>query len=70
MGRKIIRIRIPKPVKEVIESSEAAYAAFADRILHSYPTMDRKKTIEEMKHKLRVVQINRDGNLRAVTEVR
>ena len=52
------------------ESSEAAYAAFADRILHSYPTMDRKKTIEEMKQKLRVVQINRDGNLRAVTEVR
>ncbi len=52
------------------ESSEAAYAAFADRILHSYPTMDRRKTIEEMKQKLRVVQINRDGNLRAVTEVR
>jgi len=52
------------------ESSDAAYAAFADRILHSYPTMDRKKTIEEMKTKLRVVQINRDGNLRAVTEVR
>lgn len=52
------------------ESSEAAYEAFADRILHSYPTMDRKKTIEEMKKKLRVVQINRDGNLRAVTEVR
>jgi len=52
------------------ENSDAAYAAFADRILHSYPTMDRKKTIEEMKQKLRVVQINRDGNLRAVTEVR
>lgn len=52
------------------ESSEAAYAAFADRILHSYPTMDRGKTIQEMKNKLRVVQINRDGNLRAVTEVR
>lgn len=52
------------------ESSEAAYAAFADRILHSYPTMDRMKTIDEMKKKLRVVQINRDGNLRAVTEVR
>jgi type II secretion system protein E len=52
------------------ENSEAAYAAFADRILHSYPTMDRKKTIEEMHQKLRVVQINRDGNLRAVTEVR
>ena len=52
------------------ENSDAAYAAFADRILHSYPTMDRKKTIEEMKQKLRAVQINRDGNLRAVTEVR
>ncbi len=52
------------------ESSEAAYEAFADRILHSYPTMDRQKTIGEMKKKLRVVQINRDGNLRAVTEVR
>ena len=51
------------------ESSSAAYEAFADRILHSYPTLDRRKTIEEMHHKLRVVQINRDGNLRAVTEV-
>ena len=51
------------------ENSEAAYEAFMDRILHSYPTMDRKKTIEEMHKKLRVVQINRDGNLRAVTEV-
>ena len=51
------------------ESSTAAYEAFVDRILHTYPTMDRKKTIEEMHHKLRVVQINRDGNLRAVTEV-
>ena len=52
------------------ENSEAGYAAFSDRMLHSYPTMDRKKTIEEMHQKLRVVQINRDGNLRAVTEVR
>ena len=51
------------------ESSEAAYQAFTDRILHTYPTIDRKKTIEEMRQKLRVVQINRDGNLRAVTEI-
>lgn len=51
------------------ESSEAAYKAFVDRILHSYPTIDRGKTMEEMRNKLRVVQINRDGNLRAVTEV-
>jgi len=51
------------------ESSEAAYQAFTDRILHTYPTIDRAKTIEEMHKKLRVVQINRDGNLRAVTEV-
>ena len=51
------------------ESSEAAYQAFVDRIMHSYPTIDRTKTIGEMQKKLRVVQINRDGNLRAVTEV-
>ena len=51
------------------ESSEAAYEAFTDRILHSYPSIDREKTIHEMHKKLRVVQINRDGNLRAVTEV-
>ncbi len=51
------------------ESSEAAYNAFVDRIMHSSPTIDRNKTIQEMKKKLRVVQINRDGNLRAVTEV-
>lgn len=51
------------------ESSEAAYQAFTDRILHTYPTIDRVKTIEEMRHKLRVVQINRDGNLRAITEI-
>lgn len=52
------------------ESVEAAYKAFCDRILHSYPTIDRSKTMEEMRDKLRVVQINRDGNIRAVTEVR
>lgn len=51
------------------ESSEAAYNAFVDRIMHASPTIDRNKTIQEMKKKLRVVQINRDGNLRAVTEV-
>ena len=51
------------------ESSEAAYQAFTDRILHTYPTIDRAKTIEEMRQKLRVVQINRDGNLRAITEI-
>ncbi|MDD4556159.1 MAG: ATPase, T2SS/T4P/T4SS family [Alphaproteobacteria bacterium] len=51
------------------ESSEAAYKAFVDRILHTYPTIDRTKTMAEMRQKLRVVQINRDGNLRAVTEV-
>lgn len=51
------------------ENPEAAYKAFIGRILHSYPTTDREKTYREMKEKLRVVQINRDGNIRAVTEV-
>ncbi|MBQ3035100.1 MAG: Flp pilus assembly complex ATPase component TadA [Alphaproteobacteria bacterium] len=51
------------------ENPDAAYKAFIGRILHSYPTTDREKTYREMKEKLRVVQINRDGNIRAVTEV-
>ena len=51
------------------ENSEQAYKAFTDRILHTYPTIDRDKVIAEMKEKLRVVQINREGNIRAVTEV-
>lgn len=51
------------------ESPEAAYKAFVGRILHSYPTTDRERTLKEMRDKLRVVQINRDGNIRAVTEI-
>lgn len=51
------------------ESAEAAYAAFADRILHTQPAYNRAELIAEMKKKLRVVQLSRDGALRAVTEV-
>ncbi len=51
------------------ESSEAAYAAFADRILHTQPAYNREELITEMKRKIRVVQLSRDGSLRAVTEV-
>ena len=51
------------------ESAEAAYAAFADRILHTQPAYDRGELIDEMKKKIRVVQLSRDGALRAVTEV-
>jgi type IV secretory pathway ATPase VirB11/archaellum biosynthesis ATPase len=51
------------------ESAEAAYATFADRILHTQPAYDRSDLIEEMKKKIRVVQLSRDGALRAVTEV-
>ncbi len=51
------------------ESAEAAYAAFADRILHTQPAYNRTDLILEMKKKIRVVQLSRDGALRAVTEV-
>ena len=51
------------------ESADAAYAAFADRILHTQPAYDRADLIAEMKRKIRVVQLSRDGALRAVTEV-
>ncbi len=51
------------------ESADAAYAAFADRILHTQPAYNRTELMTEMKKKLRVVQLARDGSLRAVTEV-
>jgi len=51
------------------ESAEAAYAAFADRILHTQPAYKRDELIAEMKKKIHVVQLSRDGSLRAVTEV-
>ncbi len=51
------------------ESAEAAYAAFADRILHTQPAYNRNDLIAEMKRKIRVVQLSRDGGLRAVTEI-
>lgn len=51
------------------ESADAAYAAFADRILHTQPAYNRTELIAEMKKKIHVVQLSRDGALRAVTEV-
>jgi type IV secretion system protein VirB11 len=51
------------------ENAEAAYAAFADRILHTQPAYDRGELIAEMKKKIRVVQLSREGGLRAVTEI-
>ncbi|GHT58733.1 P-type DNA transfer ATPase VirB11 [Bacteroidia bacterium] len=51
------------------ESADAAYGAFADRILHTQPAYDRAQLMEEMRQKIRVVQLARDGGLRAVTEV-
>lgn len=51
------------------ESAESAYDAFADRILHTQPAYNRTDLITEMKSKLHVVQLSREGSLRAVTEV-
>ncbi len=51
------------------ESAEAAYAAFADRILHTKPSLNRSELMAEMKKKIHVVQLARDGALRAVTEI-
>ncbi len=51
------------------ESPEGAYKAFIDRILHTFPELDQEKTLNEMRKKLRVVQINREGNLRAITDI-
>lgn len=51
------------------ESPEEAYKAFVARILRTSPLVDREKTLLEMRDKLRVVQINRNGNIRAVTAI-
>lgn len=51
------------------ESAEAAFAAFADRILHTQPAYNREELITEMKQKMHVVQLSREGGLRAVTQV-
>ena len=51
------------------ESAEAAYGALADRILHTQPAYSRSELITAMQKKLHVVQLARDGGLRAVTEV-
>ncbi|MDR2685393.1 MAG: Flp pilus assembly complex ATPase component TadA [Rickettsiales bacterium] len=51
------------------ESSDAAYEAFADRILHTQPAYNRTDIIAEMRRKIHVVQVARDGSLRAITEV-
>ncbi len=51
------------------DSSEAAYKAFLSRMLRTSPNLDREKIIKEMHEILRVVQINRNGNIRAVTEI-
>lgn len=51
------------------ENAEEAYKAFVARIMRTTPTIDREKTLKEMHDKLRVVQINRNGNIRAVTNI-
>ncbi len=51
------------------ENPEEAYKAFVARIMRTTPTIDRDKTLREMRDKLRVVQINRNGNIRAVTAI-
>jgi len=52
------------------ESVEGAYKAFIDRILHGFPQLDQKRTYALMQDKLHVVQIGREGNIRAITEIR
>lgn len=51
------------------ESPDAAYKAFIDRIVHTYPNIDREKLMENMRDRVHVVQISRDGNIRVVSEI-
>ena len=51
------------------ESPESAYKAFIDRIIHTFPNLNQEKALEQMKKSLRVVQIGREGNIRAITDI-
>ena len=51
------------------ESAEEAYKRFASLILEIQPAYKSDDLIAEMKSKIHVVQLSRDGSLRAVTEV-
>ncbi|MDR3126148.1 MAG: Flp pilus assembly complex ATPase component TadA [Rickettsiales bacterium] len=51
------------------ESAEGAYKSFVDRILHTFPELDQDRTLREMRERLHVVQIGREGNVRAITEI-
>jgi type IV secretion system protein VirB11 len=50
-------------------NAEEAYEIFADRILLTQPAYNRSDLILEMKKKIHVIQLARDGSKRAVTEV-
>ncbi len=51
------------------ESSTEAYEAFVKRIMHNTPHINVEKTLQEMRKKLHVVQIVRNGNIRGITEI-
>jgi type IV secretory pathway ATPase VirB11/archaellum biosynthesis ATPase len=51
------------------ESAQGAYKSFVDRILHSFPGLDQDRALREMRGRLHVVQIGREGNVRAITEI-
>ncbi|MCL2438953.1 MAG: Flp pilus assembly complex ATPase component TadA [Alphaproteobacteria bacterium] len=51
------------------DSAEQAYLSFIDRILHVFPNLDQKRTMEQMRKSLHVVQIGREGGLRQITEI-
>ena len=51
------------------ESPEAAYEAFIKCIMEQSPHINVEKTMQEMRRKLHVVQIVRDGNIRGITAI-
>lgn len=51
------------------DSPESAYKAFIDRIIHTFPNLNQEQALQEMKQKIHVVQIGREGNIRAITDI-
>ena len=51
------------------ESPDLAYKTFIDRIIHTFPNLNQEQALKKMKEKVHVVQINREDNIRAITDI-
>ncbi len=51
------------------ETPDLAYKTFIDRIIHTFPNLNQEQALKEMRDKIHVVQIGREGNIRTITDI-